>query len=47
MYLPSSTTKTVAGWLDQSQHGHLPQLKDTLLLVTPEDVLEVDEMWSF
>ena len=43
MYLPSSTTKTVASWIKACM-GTLPYLKGTLLPVTPEGVLEVDEM---
>jgi IS1 family transposase/transposase-like protein len=38
--------QTVASWI-RTRVGTLPDVKDTLLPVEPEDVLEVDEMWSF
>lgn len=38
--------QTVMGWLTDEMH-HLPQLPDTLLPARPDDVLELDEAWSF
>lgn len=37
---------TVARWLRETVRA-LPSLKDTLLPVEPDDVLELDELWSF
>jgi insertion element IS1 protein InsB len=38
--------QTVAWWFRQYAQK-LPDVKETLLPATPEDVLELDEMWSF
>lgn len=38
--------QTVMGWLTDEMH-QLPQLPDTLLPARPDDVLELDEAWSF
>jgi transposase-like protein len=38
--------QTVARWIMELVHA-LPDLKDTLLPAEPDDVLELDELWSF
>ena len=38
--------QTVAAWLQETVQA-LPDLKDTLLPAEPDDVLELDELWSF
>jgi IS1 family transposase/transposase-like protein len=38
--------QTVARWIQQVVRA-LPDLKDTLLPAEPDDVLELDELWSF
>ena len=38
--------QTVARWIMEVVHA-LPDLKDTLLPAEPDDVLELDELWSF
>jgi transposase-like protein len=38
--------QTVARWL-KAHVQKLPDVKETLLSATPDDVLEVDEIWSF
>jgi insertion element IS1 protein InsB len=40
------TRQTVARWI-QEIVPTLPDLKDTLLPAAPDDVLELDELWSF
>jgi IS1 family transposase len=37
---------TIAGWL-KAHVQNSPDVKETLLPATPDDVLELDEMWSF
>jgi insertion element IS1 protein InsB len=38
--------QTVARWL-KAHVQKLPDVKETLLSATPDDVLELDEIWSF
>jgi insertion element IS1 protein InsB len=38
--------QTIARWL-KAHVQNLPDVKETLLPATPDDVLELDEMWSF
>jgi insertion element IS1 protein InsB len=38
--------QTIAGWL-KAHVQNLPDVKETLLPATPDDVLELDEIWSF
>ena len=38
--------QTVVQWL-KAHVQHLPDVKETLLPATPDDVLELDEIWSF
>jgi transposase-like protein len=38
--------QTVARWL-KAHVQNLPEVKETLLPATPDDVLELDEIWSF
>ncbi len=40
------TRQTVARWIREIVYA-LPDLKDTLLPAEPNDVLELDELWSF
>ncbi|WP_201394316.1 hypothetical protein [Ktedonobacter sp. SOSP1-85] len=37
---------TIAGWL-KAHVQNSPDVKETLPPATPDDVLELDEMWSF
>ena len=38
--------QTIAGWL-KAHVENLPDVKETLLPAIPDDVLELDEIWSF
>ena len=38
--------QTIAGWL-KAHVQNLPEVKETLVPATPDDVLELDEIWSF
>jgi len=38
--------QTIAGWL-KAHVQNLPDVKETLLPAIPDDVLELDEIWSF
>ncbi len=42
----SIARQTVAQWI-KAHVQHAPDFRDTLLPATPNDVLELDEMWSF
>src|SRR2546421_896138 len=38
--------QTIAGWV-KAHVQNLPEVKETLVPATPDDVLELDEIWSF